>query len=183
MVPGTIGALELPDWNFFLRNSKKHTTWVIRKDSKATTYWNRCSCFWFASTVSILTRFKSIVRDIVSTNNVQNDSSIFVILTMRILLCIAVSIYNLTFSKPSHTKTFTDTYLSSHAFSLQCLCGSLSFGCQRKVSENQTGNAHVFVTVCPSNGLRFSSFSSLQTMKACDKSPASCRLQETWLAI
>ena len=46
----------------FSAQHQKHTTWVITKDSKVTTYWNRFLCFWFARSVSILTRFKSVRR-------------------------------------------------------------------------------------------------------------------------
>ena len=55
-------AVELSDWKCSLRNIKKHTTWVITKDSKVTTYWKRSLCFWFARSVSLLTRFKSVRR-------------------------------------------------------------------------------------------------------------------------
>ena len=121
-------AVELSDWKCSLRNIKKHTTWVITKDSKVTTYWKRSLCFWCPYLRDLS---RSGVRDIFSTNNVQNDSSIFVINDV-FFLHIAVSIYNLTFNKPSSTETFTNTYLSSHAVLLQCLRGSLSFCCQQR---------------------------------------------------
>ena len=135
MVPGTIGTLERSSSqteNIFCATSINIRLGLSQKSQKSPRTESGLCVFDLRDQCPYLRDLsRSGVRDIFSTNNVQNDSSIFVINDV-FFLHIAVSIYNLTFNKPSSTETFTNTYLSSHAFLLQCLRGSLSFCCQQR---------------------------------------------------
>lgn len=98
-----------------------------------------------------LTRIKSVVRDIVSTNNVQNDSSIFVIL-FPVHSCIKLQL-NFQQTQPQYN-------IYRHIYFVSCILAAMpawrfvlwlsttlkSFVICRR--ENGQRNTHVFATVC-----------------------------------